>query len=145
MSSLGEMLKNIDLSQYQDIINPESWSNMSLENIVVCFLILVIAHKLFSKAYMFVGWCIELLIFIQICYWLGLSALNDYIPFSDVFKYDVGVSFANFFSGTKIAEWMLWLHEVMRVSVTWVGNIIVEYGSEIVNGIDRFIKENPAS
>lgn len=141
--TLGDMIKSIDLSQYKEILNPESWTNMNLESIIVVFLVLLVCYKLFHKAYKFMGWCVGLLFAVQIFYLLGLSSLNNYIPFSTVFEYDIGVSIANFFSGTKIASWLLWIHDVLHVSVIYAGNVVAEYGAKFIEMIDNIIQNSP--
>lgn len=141
--TLGDLIDQIDLSKYKEILNPETWTNMNLESFVVVLLILMTAYKLFHKAYKFAWWCVGLLFMVQICYLLGLSNLNNYIPFSNIFEYDIGVSIANFFSGTKIAEWLLWIHDVLHVSVIYAGNAIAEYGHRILEFIDKTVQENP--
>lgn len=125
--SIADFIRNIDLSSYTEILNPTTWQAANLESFIVMFLILAICYKTFHKAYKFAGWCLGLLLLVQICYTLGQSSLNNIIPFSSIFKYDVGVSFANFFAGTKIAEWILWIHDLMHNGIMMLGNYIAQY------------------
>lgn len=135
---IADFIRNIDLSEYAEILNPTTWQTANLESFIVMFLILAICYKTFHKAYKFAGWCLGLLLVVQIGYILGLSNLNNMIPFNAVFKYDVGVSFANFFAGTKIAEWILWIHDVLKGSLIILGNQIANWLPVIEQKADEF-------
>lgn len=143
LDSIKNGISNIDLSQYEDILNPTSWSGASVESFIVVFLILFACYKLLHRAYKFVGWCLGLLVMIEICYLLGLSALNNYIPFSEIFKYDIGVSTANFLAGTPFASWILWGHDLFHVTIINIGNFVAEHAVNAYDQIDTFIRENP--
>ncbi len=125
--SIADAIRNIDLSQYAEILNPTTWQTANLESFIVMFLILAICYKTFHKAYKFAMWCMGLLLFVQVGYVLGQSNLNNIIPLSTVFKYDVGVSLANFFAGTKIAEWILWIHDIIHAGLIIVGDKLAEW------------------
>ena len=136
--SIADMIRNIDLSKYSEILNPTTWQTANLESFIVMFLILIVCYKTFHKAYKFACWCIGLLLFVQVCYALGQSSLNNIIPFDSIFKYDVGVSVANFFAGTKIAEWILWIHDVIQGGLIIVGNQIAEWLPTIEQKAEEF-------
>lgn len=136
--SIADAIRNIDLSQYAEILNPQTWQTANLESFIVMFLILAVCYKTFHKAYKFAAWCMGLLLFIQVGYALSLSHLNDLIPLSTVFKYDIGVSIANFFAGTKIAEWILWIHDVIHAGLMVVGDKLAEWLPIIGEKADEF-------
>ena len=58
-------------------------------------------------AFKAVAWCFFLIVLIQIGYILGTTSLNDVIPFSEIFKYDVISAVANLFPDTFVQTALL--------------------------------------
>ena len=55
-----------------------------------------------------------LIVLIQIGYILGTTSLNDVIPFSEIFKYDVISAVANLFPDTMVQEALLKVSAFLR-------------------------------
>lgn len=143
IESFIEQIKNIDLTKYEEILNPQTFSGSDLESFIVMLLILIAAYKLFHKAYKFAWWCIGLLFAIELGYLLSLSGLNNYIPFSSVFTYDIGVSVANFFAGTRVATAILWFHDILHLTVVQAGNVMSELYVSFTTWFDSVVRNNP--
>lgn len=106
-------------------LNPSIFSWDSAEGVVVTLLCVVIVYRVTKNLAGFVGWCMGILVLIQFGYLFGFTVLNDYFPFRDIFKFDVLASLAQLFSGTKIADGLLYLDAMFQYGAKIVSEYLV--------------------
>lgn len=90
-------------------LNPSAFTLDSAEGVVVTVLAIVIVYKITKNLGDFVGWLIGALFLIQLGHVLGFTALNNYIPFSAIFKFDVVTAMAQLFAGTPVCDALLYV------------------------------------
>lgn len=90
-------------------LNPSAFSWDSTEGIVVAILALVIIYRITRNLGDFVGWLIGGLFMIQLGYLMGFTPLNEYIPFSAIFRFDVVTALAQLFTGTPVCDALLYV------------------------------------
>lgn len=122
MVELTEVVVSIK-DQLFEMLNSSAFTSDSAQGWIVMIILVVLVYKLSQNALDFVGWCIGVIAFIQICYWLGHTGLNNIIPFSNIFKYDILQSVAQCFVGTKICDWLLYADAFIRniCNMAWDG------------------------
>ena len=79
----------------------------SLQGIIIILLLIWLATAVIRHSFKAVAWCFFLIVLIQIGYILGTASLNDVIPFSEIFKYDVISAVANLFPYTFVQTALL--------------------------------------
>lgn len=92
-----------------DSLNPSIFSFNSIPGILIIILIIILIHSFYKKAIESIGWIIGILLVYELFYCLSLTGINDYIPLSYVFKYDILVSIAQLFVGTPICDGLLYV------------------------------------
>lgn len=119
--------------EFQNLLNTSAFSKDSIEGWIIIILCLILVYEISQKAIKAVGWLIGAIFFFQVCYWLSLTSVNDTIPLSVIFKYDVLQAIAQCFVGTRLCDFLLWADAFMRVvcSKTW----------ELLKGLDLHIPE----
>ena len=104
-----------EIKQYlSQLLNEHPISTDSIEGWVLIFLIAFIAWGLYRKALKFVGWSCSVILLIQIGYFLGSTNLNNIIPLSSVFKYDVLTAIAQTCVGTPACDILLQINAAIR-------------------------------
>ena len=117
---MWESMQNTFNDLFSSINNtPFSWN--SIEGIVVIILGLCCVHAIWNRATKAVIWAGGMIFMCQLLYVLSLTGLNDVIPLSSVFKYDVFASIAQCFAGTKVCDALLWFDSFLTVTfkATW--------------------------
>lgn len=117
----------------------------SVQGIIIILLLIWLVTAVIRHAFKAVAWCFFLIVLIQIGYILGTTSLNDVIPFSEIFKYDVISAVANLFPDTFVQTALLKVSAFLRqiftdfaatVQVLW-GKLHLEHIWEsIKNGFD---------
>lgn len=114
----------------ESLLNPSAFSVHSIIGWIIILLILSIGifiYKQCIKTASFIGVGIVLY---QCCYSLSLTGLNDIIPISKVCKYDVFMSIAQCFVGTKFSDVLLWFDAflIKQWALIWCtgGNLLVK-------------------
>lgn len=79
----------------------------SVQGIIIILLLIWLVTAVIRHAFKAVAWCFFLIVLIQIGYILGTTNLNDVIPFSEIFKYDVISAVANLFPDTFVQTALL--------------------------------------
>lgn len=79
----------------------------SVQGIIIILLLIWLVTAVIRHAFKAVAWCFFLIVLIQIGYILGTTSLNDTIPFSEIFKYDVISAVANLFPDTFVQTALL--------------------------------------
>lgn len=79
----------------------------SVQGIIIILLLIWLVTAFIRHAFKAVAWCFFLLVLIQIGYILGNTSLNNSIPFSELFKYDVISAVANLFPDTFVQTALL--------------------------------------
>lgn len=117
----------------------------SVQGIIIILLLIWLVTAVIRHAFKAVARCFFLIVLIQIGYILGTTSLNDVIPFSEIFKYDVISAVANLFPDTFVQTALLKVSAFLRqiftdfaatVQVLW-GKLHLEHIWEsIKNGFD---------
>ena len=76
-------------TQLEAVLNGSAFTTDSVEGWLCIILSLFLIYNITKKLGDFVGWCIGGIILIQVFYWLSFTGLNDLIPLSNIFKYDI--------------------------------------------------------
>lgn len=118
--------------QLKNILNPSAWHLDSTEGIITLALTLFLIYAIAQKATKFIMWCISGLLLLQICYTLGCTGLNNYIPFATVFKYDYFSSLAQLCVGTKLSNGLLWCDAWLQHVLLMTSNSIQTIISKII-------------
>jgi hypothetical protein len=105
------------------MLNASAFSWDSVEGWVLILIILILAHSIWNKATKAIWWCFGLIVFIQVCYTLGGTGFNDYIPFDKMFKYDVMTALAQCFKGTFVCDFLLWFDSFLIVVLQKLWNM----------------------
>lgn len=121
-------------------LNPSAFTTDSVEGWIVLFLCLVIVYKITKNAGDFIGWCIGLLFIIQLGYWLSLTNLNNFIPLSSIFKYNILVAVAQCFVGTKLCDFLLYCDAFIQYIGMIVWNAIEYVFPSIKSIIDSVLR-----
>lgn len=119
-----------------DLLNPERFSADSLEGTVVLFLTLYMAYLISAKMFRFAGWVLGMVFLIQTGYCLSFTALNDWVPLSRVFRYDILTAVAQLFVGTKVSEWLVGLSAWMRVTFEGAGNLSARWIGTLAGNLE---------
>ncbi len=104
------------------LLNPSAFTLDSAEGVVVTVLAVVIVYRVTKNLGDFVGWLIGALFLIQLGYVLGFTVLNNYIPFSSIFKFDVITAMAQLFAGTPICDALLYV----SAFINFLGKVVTE-------------------
>lgn len=91
----------------QNLLNSHPISTDSLEGWILIFLVAFIGWNLYKKALKFVGWSCAVILLIQIGYFLSLTQLNNFIPLSSIFKFDILTAIAQTCVGTPLCDGIL--------------------------------------
>lgn len=105
-----------------DTLNPSVFSWDSAEGVVVTILCVVIVYRITKNLGSFVGWLLGALFLIQLGYVLGFTTLNNYIPFSEIFKFDVITAMAQLFAGTPVCDALLYV----SAFINFIGKVVTE-------------------
>lgn len=132
--TIGEILIGIK-NEVMDLLNSSAFSTDSIEGWIVIFLCLVIVYKVTKEAYDFIGWCVGVLFLIQLGYCLSLTGLNDLIPLSDIFKYNVVVSVAQCFVGTPFCDLLLYVDAF----ISYIGNVLWNFLEQVLPVLKRLV------
>lgn len=111
------------------LLNSNRWSIDSIEGVIIILIILFLVYSISKKLIDFIWWCIGLLLFIQIGYILSLTSLNNTIPLSTIFRYDILSAIAQVFVGTKFSDILLWISKHLNTTITGAWDKICEYAS----------------
>lgn len=104
--------------ELSSLLNSSAFSTDSIEGWILILLVGFIIWNIYKKSMKFIVWSINTILLFQVCYWLSLTGLNDLIPLSKIFKYDVLTSIAQCFAGTKICDGLLWFNAALQVILT---------------------------
>ena len=104
-----------EIKQYlEQLLNEHPISTDSIEGWILIFLIAFIVWGLYKKALKFVGWSCAVILLIQVGYFLGTTNLNNIIPLSTLFQYDVLTAIAQTCVGTPICDVLLKINAAIR-------------------------------
>lgn len=120
-------------TEMEALLNSSAFSTDSIEGWIIILLVGFIAWNIYKKALKFVGWSISVIFLFQVFYWLSLTGLNDIIPLSKVFKYDVLTSIAQCFQGTKVCDFILWVNAAIHTICSGLWTTLCEWGRYISN------------
>ena len=108
-----------EIKQYlEQLLNEHPISTDSIEGWILIFLIAFIVWGLYKKALNFVGWSCAVILLIQVGYFLGTTNLNNIIPLSTLFQYDVLTAIAQTCVGTPICDVLLKINAAIRYICT---------------------------
>ena len=132
-ANFGELIE-LAKHQLENLLNPSALTLDSVEGVLVLILILFMLHSFSEKMFKVASWCFAGILIIQIGYYLSFTGLNEYIPFSSIFKYDIMTSLAQLCVGTKLSDIILYASAVLQTILNaaakylseWLG-IIIDY------------------
>lgn len=116
--------------QLINILNPNAWDLDSTEGIITLVLTVFLIYTIKEKAWKFVTWCVGGLLLVQIFYLLGTTPIDNYIPFSAIFKYDILTSLAQLCVGTKLSDGLLWI-------AAWLRYVFMKFGDIVSTLLDK--------
>lgn len=121
---LDIQIPNIELPTPEFDGNIFSLSSISMILLIVAliFFIKYSSKKIVDLIFGILG----ILFLFQVLYIVGNTPIDQYIHISKVFKYDIFSSIAQFFPGTKFAQYLStaghWLSQFMVDLVNWIFN-----------------------
>lgn len=98
----------------QELLNSHPISTDSIEGWILIFLIAFIAWNLYKKALHFVGWSCAVILLIQVGYFLSFTQLNNIIPLSSIFKFDILTAIAQTCVGTPLCSILLSINATIQ-------------------------------
>lgn len=101
--------------EFSNLLNSSAFSTDSIEGWIIILLVGFIIWNVYRKALKFIGWSAAVIFMFQVCYWLSFTGLNDIIPLSSFFKYDVLNSIAQCFAGTPVCDIILWINASIHI------------------------------
>lgn len=114
----------------------------SIQGIIIILLLIWLVTAVIRHAFKAVAWCFFLIVLIQIGYILGTTSLNDVIPFSEIFKYDVISAVANLFPDTFVQTALLKVSAFLRQIFTdFAATVQVLWGKLHLEHIWESIKD----
>lgn len=115
----------------------------SVQGIIIILLLIWLVTAVIRHAFKAVAWCFFLIVLIQIGYILGTTNLNDVIPFSEIFKYDVISAVANLFPDTFVQTALLKVSAFLRQIFTdFAATVQVLWGKLHLEHIWESIKDD---
>lgn len=93
---------------------------------VIGLILVVLIAGLVRRMTRAVSWCLSLIVLCQIGYVLSGTALNDVIPFSEVFQTDVMSAVAHLFPGTFIETGLL-------TAARFLGQVFHDFAAVVSN------------
>lgn len=124
--TLGEAMR-VSKEELEATLNSSAFTLDSLQGWIVIIVVLIMIRGFWMKTVRAVGWGCGVLVFFQICYGLSLTGLNDVIPLSKMFKFDLMTSVAQCFAGTKLCDILLWCDSFIIVSMSRLWDIIGDF------------------
>lgn len=101
--------------QLEALMNSNIFTTDSIEGWICILLLLFVAWNIYKKALKFASFSLGVIFIMQVCYWLSFTGLNDIIPLSTYFKYDVLQSMAQCFGvGTRACDILLYIDAYIR-------------------------------
>lgn len=114
----------------------------SIQGIIIILLLIWLVTAFIRHAFRAVAWCFGLIVLMQIGYILGTTSLNDVIPFSTLFKYDVISAVANLFPDTFVQTALLKVSAFLRQIFTdFAATVQVLWGKLHLEHIWNSLKE----
>lgn len=125
-ATLGELIE-LAKHQLENLLNPSALTLDSVEGVLVLILILFMLHSFSEKMFKVASWCLAGILIIQIGYYLSFTGLNDFIPFSSIFKYDIMTSLAQLCVGTKLSDIILYASAVLQTILNAAAGYLAEW------------------
>lgn len=136
MNNLTELIETCK-TQLEAILNGSAFTTDSIEGWLCIILALFLIYNITQKLGDFIGWCIGGIVLIQVGYWLSFTGINDFVPLSDIFKYDIFAAVAQCFAGTKLCDWILYadafMHSLLIEAYNAVSGLIGSIPLEDIN------------
>lgn len=122
-------------NELEALLNSSAFTTDSIEGWLVILLALFMIWNLGRKALKFVAWSASFIFLIQVCYWLSFTELNNIIPLSEVFKYDVLTSIAQCFVGTRLSDGILWVNAFIQTVCTQAYRSVADFVGGLASNI----------
>ena len=127
---MADML-NAMKDEFMGMLNSSAFTTDSVEGWLIILLCLFLIYEISQRAVKFVGWLVCVIFLFQICYWLSFTGLNNVIPLSKFFKYDVLTAVAQCFVGTKICDLLLYANAFIHMVCSEMYNLFAGGTSSI--------------
>lgn len=93
-------------------------SLQGFEGLLVILLVVFIVYSVSKKMLRFASFALGVLMVMQLGYMFSLTDINNYIPLSSVFKYDIVSSAVHFLGNNvvtnKLVEFFKWLQQAIN-------------------------------
>lgn len=117
---------NYDITYFTNQLNPKILSPDSIQGLITLLLILYIISRFVHRLTDAIRWSISLILFMQIGHIVSEAGLKNIFPFAgQIFKYDVLESIAQLCVGTKLCEWILYLHCFLSVTFIKAWSVVM--------------------
>lgn len=108
-----------DITYFTNQLNPKILSPDSIQGLITLLLIIYIVSRFVNKLFDAFRWSLGLILLMQIGHIISEAGLKNMVPFmGQLFKYDVLQSIAQLCVGTKLCEWILYLHWFLSATYT---------------------------
>ena len=115
-----------DITHFTNQLNPKILSPDSIQGLITLLLILYIVSRFVNKLGDAFRWSLSLILFMQIGHIISNAGLKNILPFAgQLFKYDVLESIAQLCVGTKLCEWILYLHWFLDATYSKAWDVIM--------------------
>lgn len=119
MKELFQSIKD----ELMSLLNPSAFTIDSLEGILLIGLIIYMIYHMTKKTKRIIKFCLEIMLALQIGYWLSFTSINNIINLRSIFKYDIITAIAQVFVETKLCDILISLNAVIKTVFIEIGNI----------------------
>lgn len=110
--------------ELMNMLNPSAFTTDSIEGLLLIGLIVYMIYHMTKKTKRIIKFCLEVMLVLQIGYWLSLTSLNNLIDLKSIFKYDIITAIAQVFVGTKICDMLIDLNAIIKTIFIEIGTVL---------------------
>lgn len=110
--------------ELMNMLNPSAFTTDSIEGLLLIGLIVYMIYHMTKKTKRIIKFCLEVMLALQIGYWLSLTSLNNLIDLKSIFKYDIITAIAQVFVGTKICDMLIDLNAIIKTIFIEIGTVL---------------------
>lgn len=110
--------------ELMNMLNPSAFTTDSIEGLLLIGLIVYMIYHMTKRTKRIIKFCLEVMLALQIGYWLSLTSLNNLIDLKSIFKYDIITAIAQVFVGTKICDMLIDLNAIIKTIFIEIGTVL---------------------
>lgn len=110
--------------ELMNMLNPSAFTTDSIEGLLLIGLIVYMIYHMTKKTKRIIKFCLEVMLALQIGYWLSFTSLNNLIDLKSIFKYDIITAIAQVFVGTKICDMLIDLNAIIKTIFIEIGTVL---------------------